>query len=105
MCGFLTRVTTMNPETPIRIDVVPPSRPVPAEPARGTESVDVPVRESLVYRVVKRAMDLALGGTILLLLIPVFPLIALMVLVVCIKLGLDLLIEPSELYELGAGGH
>ncbi len=32
-------------------------------------------------------------------------LLALMVLVVCIKLGLDLLIQPSELYELGTGGH
>ena len=32
-------------------------------------------------------------------------LLAMMVLAVCIKLGLDLLIQPSELYELGAGGH
>jgi len=32
-------------------------------------------------------------------------LLALMVLVVCTKLGLDLLIEPSELYEIGTGGH
>ncbi len=32
-------------------------------------------------------------------------LLAIMVLVVCGKLGLDLLIQPSELYSLGAGGH
>ncbi len=32
-------------------------------------------------------------------------LLALMVLAVCIKLGLDLLLMPSELYSLGAGGH
>ncbi len=32
-------------------------------------------------------------------------LLALMVLVVCIKLGLDLLLQPSELYSIGAGGH
>ncbi|PIE08055.1 MAG: permease [Rhodobacterales bacterium] len=32
-------------------------------------------------------------------------LLAMMVLAVCIKLGLDLLIEPAELYEIGAGGH
>ena len=32
-------------------------------------------------------------------------LLAMMVLAVCIKLGLDLLIQPSELYEIGAGGH
>jgi len=31
-------------------------------------------------------------------------LLALMVLVVCFKLGLDLLIKPSELYSIGAGG-
>jgi len=27
------------------------------------------------------------------------------VLAVCIKLGLDLLIQPIELYSLGEGGH
>ncbi len=32
-------------------------------------------------------------------------LLALMVLVVCLKLALDLLIQPSELYSLGAAGH
>ncbi|GKY89376.1 UPF0721 transmembrane protein [Sinisalibacter aestuarii] len=32
-------------------------------------------------------------------------LLAMMVLAVCIKLGLDLLLMPSELYSLGAGGH
>lgn len=32
-------------------------------------------------------------------------LLAIMVLVVCGKLALDLLIEPAELYSLGAGGH
>jgi len=32
-------------------------------------------------------------------------LLAIMVLAVCAKLGLDLLLEPAELYELGAGGH
>jgi uncharacterized membrane protein YfcA len=32
-------------------------------------------------------------------------LLALMVLLVCGKLGLDLLIQPSELYSLGTGGH
>ena len=32
-------------------------------------------------------------------------LLAIMVLVVCFKLGLDLLIEPMELYSIGAGGH
>lgn len=32
-------------------------------------------------------------------------LLAIMVLVVCGKLALDLLIEPSELYSLGEGGH
>jgi len=32
-------------------------------------------------------------------------LLALMVLAVCAKLGLDLLLMPSELYSLGAGGH
>jgi len=32
-------------------------------------------------------------------------LLALMVLAVCIKLGLDLLIQPAELYEIGTGGH
>lgn len=32
-------------------------------------------------------------------------LLALMVLAVCGKLALDLLIEPAELYSLGAGGH
>jgi len=69
----------MNPETPIRIDVVSPARPSHAEPARESDSVEVPVPETLVYRVVKRAMDLALGGVILLLLVPVFPLIALMI--------------------------
>jgi uncharacterized membrane protein YfcA len=31
--------------------------------------------------------------------------LAVMVLVVCFKLGLDLLIEPIELYSLGEGGH
>lgn len=32
-------------------------------------------------------------------------LLAIMVLAVCFKLGLDLLIEPMELYSIGAGGH
>lgn len=32
-------------------------------------------------------------------------LLAIMVLAVCAKLGLDLLIEPSELFSIGAGGH
>jgi uncharacterized membrane protein YfcA len=33
-------------------------------------------------------------------------LLALMVIVVCVKLGLDLLLQPSELFSLGApGGH
>ena len=32
-------------------------------------------------------------------------LLAMMVLAVCIKLGLDLLLMPSELYSIGAGGH
>ena len=32
-------------------------------------------------------------------------LLAIMVLAVCFKLGLDLLIQPAELYSLGAGGH
>lgn len=32
-------------------------------------------------------------------------LLALMVLIVCAKLGLDLLIEPSELFSISAGGH
>lgn len=32
-------------------------------------------------------------------------LLAILVLVVCGKLALDLLLEPSELYSLGAGGH
>jgi len=32
-------------------------------------------------------------------------LLAILVLAVCIKLALDLLIEPSELFSLGAGGH
>ena len=32
-------------------------------------------------------------------------LLAIMVLAVCFKLALDLLIEPSELYSIGAGGH
>jgi uncharacterized protein len=32
-------------------------------------------------------------------------LLAIMVLAVCAKLGLDLLLMPSELYSLGAGGH
>ena len=32
-------------------------------------------------------------------------LLAIMVLVVCATLGLELLLEPSELYSLGAGGH
>lgn len=32
-------------------------------------------------------------------------LLAIMVLAVCAKLGLDLLIEPSELYSIGRGGH
>lgn len=32
-------------------------------------------------------------------------LLSLMVLVVCFKLALELLIEPSELYSIGAGGH
>ncbi len=32
-------------------------------------------------------------------------LLAIMVLTVCTKLGLDLLLEPSELFSLGAGGH
>ncbi len=32
-------------------------------------------------------------------------LLALLVLAVCFKLALDLLIEPSELYSIGAGGH
>jgi uncharacterized membrane protein YfcA len=32
-------------------------------------------------------------------------LLAIMVLGVCIKLGLELLIEPSELFSIGAGGH
>ena len=32
-------------------------------------------------------------------------LLSLMVLGVCLKLGLELLIEPSELYSIGAGGH
>jgi uncharacterized protein len=32
-------------------------------------------------------------------------LLAMMVLAVCIKLGFDLLLMPSELYSLGAGGH
>ena len=31
--------------------------------------------------------------------------LAVMVLAVCIKLGLDLLIQPIELYSLGEGGH
>ena len=31
--------------------------------------------------------------------------LAIMVLAVCFKLGLDLLIQPAELYSLGAGGH
>ncbi len=32
-------------------------------------------------------------------------LLSLMVLGVCLKLGLELLIQPSELYSIGAGGH
>lgn len=32
-------------------------------------------------------------------------LLALMVLAVCVKLALDLLLQPSELYSLGTGGH
>ncbi len=32
-------------------------------------------------------------------------LLAIMVLAVCAKLGLDLLLEPSELFAIGAGGH
>ncbi|HHC29072.1 MAG TPA: sulfite exporter TauE/SafE family protein [Rhodobacterales bacterium] len=32
-------------------------------------------------------------------------LLSMMVLAVCIKLGLELLIEPGELYSIGAGGH
>jgi uncharacterized membrane protein YfcA len=32
-------------------------------------------------------------------------LLSLLVLGVCIKLGLELLLQPSELYSLGAGGH
>ena len=32
-------------------------------------------------------------------------LLAMMVLAVCIKLALDLLLQPSELYSLGTGGH
>ena len=32
-------------------------------------------------------------------------LLALLVLVVCFKLALDLLIQPSELYSIGSGGH
>jgi uncharacterized membrane protein YfcA len=32
-------------------------------------------------------------------------LLALMVLAVCGKLAFDLLVQPSELYSLGAGGH
>lgn len=32
-------------------------------------------------------------------------LLSLMVLAVCIKLGLELVIQPSELYSIGAGGH
>ncbi len=32
-------------------------------------------------------------------------LLAIMVLGVCLKLGLELLIEPSELFSIGAGGH
>ncbi|SMH49095.1 sulfite exporter TauE/SafE family protein [Maritimibacter sp. HL-12] len=32
-------------------------------------------------------------------------LLALMVIAVCVKLGLDLLLMPSELYSLGEGGH
>ncbi len=32
-------------------------------------------------------------------------LLAILVLVVCGKLGLDLLLQPAELYSLGAGGH
>jgi len=32
-------------------------------------------------------------------------LLALMVLAVCVKLGLDLVLQPSELYSIGAGGH
>ena len=32
-------------------------------------------------------------------------LLALMVLGVCIKLGLDLVIQPSDLFSLGQGGH
>jgi uncharacterized membrane protein YfcA len=31
--------------------------------------------------------------------------LAIMVLAVCFKLGLDLLLQPAELYSLGAGGH
>ena len=31
--------------------------------------------------------------------------LAIMVLAVCFKLGLDLLIQPIELYSLGEGGH
>jgi uncharacterized membrane protein YfcA len=31
--------------------------------------------------------------------------LAIMVLAVCVKLGLDLLLQPAELYSLGAGGH
>jgi len=32
-------------------------------------------------------------------------LLAIMVLMVCLKLGLDLVLTPSELYSIGAGGH
>ncbi|MCP5038108.1 MAG: sulfite exporter TauE/SafE family protein, partial [Rhodobacteraceae bacterium] len=32
-------------------------------------------------------------------------LLAIMVLAVCAKLGLDLLLQPGELYTIGAGGH
>ena len=32
-------------------------------------------------------------------------LLAIMVIAVCGKLALDLIIQPAELYSLGAGGH
>jgi lipopolysaccharide/colanic/teichoic acid biosynthesis glycosyltransferase len=66
----------MNGETPLRLRPGTSSR-LPSPPS--TPALEAGVIEPFGYRVTKRVFDLAAGGAIALLLVPVVPLVALMI--------------------------